>query len=60
MLPRPAHRSADFNEACLPTQAILVPRGPKRVHEVKHDGFLFVLPAARRSRGQQSIIRSNL
>ena len=34
---------AGFIEPCLPTKAIVVPEGPQWVHEIKHDGYRFVV-----------------
>jgi len=35
-------RPAGFIEPCLPTPSRVVPDGPRRAFETKHDGFRFV------------------
>ena len=41
--PPTVRRPAGFIAPCLPTLARVVPDGPQWVHEIKHDGFRFIV-----------------
>jgi hypothetical protein len=40
------HHPRGLIEPCLPTPADAVVSGPVWVHEIKHDGYQFILPAS--------------